>query len=47
MELWEKYFISDCTFYEYKGTHFFIQAHHTEMAEIIMEKCIGGKENDI
>ncbi len=47
MELWKKYFTGDCTFYEYEGTHFFIQTHHTEMTEIIIEKCMGGKENDI
>ncbi len=35
MELWKKYFTGDCTFYEYEGTHFFIQAHHAEMADVI------------
>ena len=43
----KKYFIGDCMFYEYEGTHFFIQGHHGEMADIIREKCAGGKINDI
>ncbi len=41
MELWEKYFIGKCDFYQFNGTHFFIQEHHKEMAEIMQEKIIG------
>ncbi len=33
MKQWDKFF--DCEFYEYPGTHFFIQQHHKEMADII------------
>lgn len=44
MELWRKYF-SNCAFYPYAGTHFFIQEHHAEMAEII--KCKLGAAYDI
>jgi len=35
MELWRKYFIGDCKFFQYEGTHFFIQDHHAEMADVI------------
>ena len=35
MELWKKYFIGECEFFRYEGTHFFIQNHHAEMARII------------
>ncbi len=38
MELWTNYFISNCEFYEYEGTHFFINNHHREMADIIDKK---------
>lgn len=34
MELWKKYFVGNCDFYQYDGTHFFIQKHHVEMAKI-------------
>ncbi len=43
MQLWEKYF--PCEFHQYPGTHFFIQEHHAEMAEIIKNKM--GADNDI
>ncbi len=36
MKLWEKYF--PCKFYCYSGQHFFINDHHSEMAEIIANK---------
>ena len=35
MELWKKYFIGECELHEYNGPHFFIQEHHSEMAEVI------------
>ena len=35
MELWKKYFIGECEFFRYEGTHFFIQNHHAEMADVI------------
>lgn len=35
MELWRKYFTGDCKFFQYEGTHFFIQNHHAEMADVI------------
>lgn len=38
MEQWKKHFIGDCHFHCFEGTHFFIQEHHKEMAEIIRER---------
>lgn len=38
MKLWKKYFVGECDFYQYTGTHFFIREHHNEMAEIITQK---------
>ena len=35
MELWEKYFVGKCEFFQFEGTHFFIQNHHAEMADVI------------
>ena len=35
IELWKKYFTGDCEFLQYEGTHFFIQNHHAEMADVI------------
>lgn len=35
MELWRKYFAGECEFFKYEGTHFFIQNHHAEMANVI------------
>lgn len=35
MELWKKYFVGECEFFQYEGTHFFIQNHHAEMAYVI------------
>ena len=35
MELWKKYFVGECDFFQYEGTHFFIQNHHAEMADVI------------
>ena len=36
MKQWERYF--NCDFYQYPGTHFFIQDHHADMAEVIKDK---------
>lgn len=47
MMLWKKYFVGDCDYYKYDGTHFFIQEHHQEMAEIIRKKLDGRISNDI
>lgn len=38
MKLWENYFIENCDFYRFTGTHFFINEHHEEMAKIIRDK---------
>ena len=35
MEDWRRYFVGDCAFFRYEGTHFFIQEHHGEMADVI------------
>lgn len=45
MKLWKNYFIRDCKYYRFDGTHFFIQEHHHEMAEIILERL--GVNHDI
>lgn len=44
MELWKKYFNGKCDFYQYDGTHFFIQEHHIEMAEVISRAFREGNE---
>lgn len=41
MLLWKNYFIGDVRYHQYGGTHFFIQNHHREMAEIIRERMKG------
>ena len=38
MELWKKYFAGAFNILRYEGNHFFIQEHHTEMAEVIMDE---------
>lgn len=38
MKLWERYFTGTCEFYQFSGTHFFIQEHHKEIADIILDK---------
>ena len=38
MKLWEKYFTGICEYHRFDGTHFFILDHHSEMAEVILEK---------
>jgi len=40
MRDWNKYFIKQCEFVEYKGMHFFIKDHHKEMAEIICNRLL-------
>lgn len=40
IQMWGKHFIGDCFFYEFSGTHFFIQNHHKEMAQIIDSSSI-------
>lgn len=44
MDLWKNYFTGVCEFYQYDGTHFFIQDHHTEMADVIRTRMYGRKE---
>lgn len=36
MKQWERFF--SCEYHQYSGTHFFIKEHHTEIAEVIMDK---------
>lgn len=38
MMKWNEYFVGKCNFYCYEGTHFFIQKHHKEMAEVIKKE---------
>lgn len=38
MEEWKKYFTGECEFIEYTGSHFFINGHHAEMAQVILKK---------
>lgn len=45
MEMWKQYFTGDCIFYQYDGTHFFIQEHHAEMAKVISEAFKEGDRN--
>lgn len=45
MRLWKRYFKRSCAFYCFKGEHFFIQEHYSEMAAIIAEEM--GKNDDI
>lgn len=47
MEHWKRYFTGDCAFYRYEGSHFFIQAHHVEMADVIKARLQGRKGNDL
>ncbi len=46
MNLWQKYFLGECQYYRFDGSHFFIQQHHIEMAEIIRKKMMGDQIND-
>lgn len=47
MESWKHYFVGDCAFFRYEGTHFFIQEHHEEMAKTIQMRFDGRISNDI
>ena len=38
MKLWKQYFVGNCDFYRFAGTHFFINEHHEAMAKIIRDK---------
>lgn len=38
MAEWKKYFNCSCEFVEYEGSHFFINEHCEEMAEVIMRR---------
>ena len=38
MRLWKNIFVGDVEFYQYEGTHFFIQIHHSDMAAIIQQR---------
>lgn len=41
MEKWKKFFVGECELVEYNGSHFFINDHYEEIAEIIMERlCV-------
>lgn len=42
MKLWDRYF--NCDFYEFEGTHFFIQEHHNAIAKIIRQNMVKGYE---
>lgn len=44
MKLWKKYFIGDCEFHSYTGTHFFIREHYKDMAGIINAKMLESRE---
>lgn len=35
---WRDYFVGKCSFHCYEGSHFFIQKHHKEMAEVIKKE---------
>ena len=45
MKYWDKYFIKNCEYYEFEGTHFFMKEHYYDIANIIKEKI--GAINDI
>ena len=38
MEKWKKYYQGDSKFYEFEGSHFFINVYYREMAEIMKER---------
>lgn len=39
IEQWNKYFIDRFELIEYTGSHFFINEHYEEMADVIKERC--------
>lgn len=47
MMQWKNYFIGECDYHTYEGTHFFVQEHHKEMAEVISRKFNGRSSNDV
>ena len=47
MKQWEKCFSGGIDYHQYDGTHFFIQNHHKEMADIIRTNIYGRINNDI
>lgn len=38
MKQWEKYFTGTVEYKRFDGNHFFIREHHSEMAQIIMDR---------
>jgi surfactin synthase thioesterase subunit len=40
MKVWRDYFIEDCDFLQYKGNHFFLNEHCSEIAEEIKRKLV-------
>ena len=46
MRLWTNYFTRECEFIRYEGLHFFIQQHHSEMAEIIRDRMTKPQETE-
>ena len=47
MKMWRKYFTGNIEFHQYEGTHFFIQNHHEEIAEVIRKRMNGRNSYDI
>ncbi len=45
MDLWRKYFVGECDFFQFQGSHFFIQEHRAEMAKIIQDKLNGRRDS--
>lgn len=38
MKLWKNILVGDCKYFRFDGSHFFIQQHHKEMADIIRNR---------
>ena len=38
MQEWKRYFVGDCDFVSYNGSHFFIENNYQDMADIIVRK---------
>lgn len=47
MDLWRKYFIGKTDYHQYSGTHFFIQEHHGNIADVIKKSLMGANNHDI
>ena len=45
MKLWMKIFTGDIEYYQFDGTHFFIQNHHSEIASIIQRRMRRNKND--